>query len=796
MVGTVLERASAIPRAGDRIAAGVGVGLAAAGIAGLGALGNVLLYFYVFYGVATLGVLLLLLVTAQSDACSVGHVPRWQRAVAIAAVALAARAYLFYHGPLLSFDLHWYADYVRFIQMHAAPYTTEFYLPYPQGFLDFLLPFAAVASPLNAIHWALIGSDCIVALGIFVLVDRIKPGGYGFWAGIAYALLPMAALETGRIGHFETLVNLCFVLLLLALRSRRVFAAAFAAGFAIIAAACLKVFPLIIAPIVIRTWRGRRAALLSIAGGAVALLLSVVPVATSVPRIISFWLGSSSSSPAAAGTFTANSLRALAADVPPATPIVAAAQGVAVIVFVLLVVYAIRSVRNAEPDAQTGALAIRATIRRNAELGLQVHIPSLGRFFLAALAAAFLVYGCYLIGKPWMPSQYEYSWWSPSPMLIAVGTALAGLAAIALVAAYRDDTALEPVQILAAAMAAVIGYVILLRANVNPWYMMPIAVLLLAMLPSRFVVPVLGCLLVFYAQYNSTSFSKIGWNDVITIPHQWSVTRGDEPGSEAAGSVTALSDARYLLQLANPAKETFLKIRYGSCAPDDVAFSLRGNGQAMRYSGPVLNGSAVLIVPRVLGRTVELFLHRTACEAHPLLVRSVPSPGEVGTSGGDVSVTIPATQTPGGWGHSVSASSRTFAYAFPNTALAFDLTTDTDPTFHRWPLAVSAFVSGTTVDGRKSGQVAVLSRDTSVTNIGPIRFRIPVFNLPAELNTIDRVTFTVDTVMADGKAHTMRISNVRMVNETRWARWTAEATAIAVICVLLALGIIARKSME
>jgi hypothetical protein len=778
----------------DRAVAAVGLIMSGSGLAGMGLFGNALLYFYMAYGVATLGVLVLLLVAVRSQDLRMDGIPWAIRAAIVVAVALAVRAFLYYHGPLLSFDLHWYADYVRFMQMHAKPYTAQFYFPYPQGFLDFLLPFVKSVVPLAAIHWALIAVDCLVALGLLVVLDRSTAPSFGFWGALAYALMPMTALEVGRIGHFETLLNLCFVGLLLGLRGRR----AFWAAFAVVAAACLKVFPIIVAPAVIHAWHSKRSVVYSLLGGFVALLLSFLPVLPATPRIVAFWLGSSSSSPQAAGTFVANSLPALGADVPPAAPLVAAAQAVAFIVFVLLVGYAIRSARNGAPDGAEGALRLGAAPSGTGGYRIAVWMPSSARFAIAAMLAALLVYGCYLLGKPWAPSQYAYSWWSPTALLIGLGTALIGLALIGFYSLSRDTTPLVPVQALAALMSAVLTFAILLRANVNPWYLMPVALLLLAMLPSRFAVVALGCIMTFYACYNSSSFTSLGWNDVITAPQEWQVTSGAEPGTQPAGRVVSegvLSEQhgrmlRYRLFIAPNVRKSYVLVQYGRCAPPVAVFNLVARGQVFSYARPVLNGAAITTVPAALGSSVGLNMPADRCKPAISLVLPQTSPARVETRSNNIAITMPETRTAAGWGHSVSVTSDTFAYAFPNTALAFDVRGDVDPTFHYWPYAISVYVSGRTVDGRKSGQVPVLSRDTGATKIGPIHYRIPLFNLPARLNTIERVTILAQTVGTDSKMHTIQISHVRLVNEERWGSWTAEATAMVLAGVLAALAIV------
>lgn len=779
------ERHSAIST--DRVAACIAVLACVAAIAGFGIFGDALLYFYVAYGVGTLGVLVLLLVTLSSDDLRVDGVPMPLRVAAVCAVALAARAFLFYHGPLLSFDLNWYGDYVKFLQMHFQPYGAQFFFPYPQGFLDFLLPFAYAANPQAAIHWALIAIDCAVAAGVMFMVRRMADASAGFWCGLAYALMPMAVLEVGRIGHFETLVNACFVVLLTALHKRRPFAAALA----IAAGVCLKVFPIVVAPAIFRTWKSKRSVAYSAAGAVLALVVSALPVIGNLHGVLAFWLGGSSSSPLAAGTFVANSLPALAADVPSATPLVAAAQAAALLAFVLLAAYAIRSAGNGARDGRPGIARLNLRAVSVSGYRFSIILPSTARFAIALFLAALFVYGCYLIGKPWAPSQYAYTWWYPTPLLVGLGTALASLSAIGMYALTRDETALVPAQTLAATMAAVLGFVILLRASVNPWYLMPMLVLLLGLAPARFAVIALGCVLTFYASYNSTSFSSLGWNDVITTPASWSVHRGEEPGRIVDATAVRASGAfDYLIANSSGAKSRFLVLSYGACAPRTADFVIASAHRAIPFTRPVVFGAAAVPLPADLRGELRLRIHKTGCAPAVRVVRAAPAPASVAANGNTLVIRIPEPRSNGGWPRSVSASSAVFAWAYPNTALAMDVVGDSDPTFHHWPFAFSVFVRGTTVYRHRTGWIPIHDGDTSATDIGAIRYRIPLFNLPAHLNTVEGIRISVRTLEHGGGEHTLRINDVRVVNEARWGVWTQQATALVVLAIGLAAAVI------
>lgn len=753
----------------DKIIVAAGLTSAFIGVAGLGLVGDALLYFYISFVLAALGVVVVLSTVVRSAEVDVQGTPRSLQIAIIVSLGLLVRAFLMFRGPLLSFDLHWYADYVTFLRMHEVPYTAAFYFPYPQGFLDFLSAFVHAPNPLAAIHSSFIVVDCLVAVGLFLVLEQTTTATFAFWGAVGYDLLPMPALEVGRIGHFETLVSLFLVVFVYALWTRR----SFAAALAIVAATSIKAFPLVAAPAVIYTWVRRRDVAYSVVGASVALALILSPFVHEIPNVIAYWTGASASSPTAGSSFVANSLPAIVRDLPFAWPVIPAAQTASAVTLLLLVAYAVWMRRRKETATSAERLSLW------------------GRFPLATFFGVFLIYGLYLFAKPWMPSQFAYSWWSPTPLVIGSAIALAGLSAIGLYCVWKEDAVLVPVQNLGLLVAALITFVVMLRGNVNPWYLMPVVPLLMCALPSRSSVLALGCLMTFYASFNSTSFAALGWNDVISRPTGWHASYGLMPSRVPTGKITTLASDTYRIQFLGKTHNKFLLFSYGLCAPRLIAFDLSDGNKTMAHTEPVLNGAASLLIPaETMTRGLLHIKNRGTCKPKVQVVRALVPDANVATSPRGITVSMLENPMPGGWGQSVTVSSRVFAWAFPNTALAFDIVGDVDPTFHHWPFAVSVFVQGKKIDGLPSGQVPVLQREVSATNIGPIRYRIPVFNLPAHLNTIESVTFTVDSVDDRGEKHSIQINNVRLVNESRWDVWTAKVTGLVSVSLLVALAVI------
>lgn len=773
----------------------------------IGLAGDSLLYFYVAYAVGSVCALILLAVGMTRFKVQLSSL---QAIGALFAIGLAIRVFLAVHGPQLSFDPRWYSDYVTFLRDGAVPYGSTFYFPYPQGFLDYLTAFTHVGNPELAIHASLIIVDCLVGVCLYLLLEAWVSPSTAFWAALAYDVLPMPALETGRIGHFETLISLCLVILLYALASRRAFLAAFLVG----VATAIKAFPILAIPALAYTWTRKRDLLWSMCGFVTATVLTVAPFYRNINGIISYWTGRSGSAPSQAGSFVANSIPALVADLPQAhwlLPTVEAAGLLLLFAPVLYTAARSRRRRRVTTRAASGPHAGRVTVTFSRGLkiatarrtyGFQIYMREarstlrrpgisrpLARLSFLALFAIFGIYGAYMIVKPWMPSNFAYPWWSPTPLTIGIGLALVGFSAVGIYCFREDRFALREWQQIALPLAAALTLFVLLHGNVYPWYLMPVIALLLGTLPSRASIAALACFATFYAcSFNSTSFRALGWNDVIAAPAQWRVSKGPVPTHQPAGAVSKTSPTSYHITLNNSVRGGFLLISFPSCAPADVAFTLQTRSGTTQYDQAVLNNSAILyLAPHTNGAALTL-RSVPQCKPRVSLVAAGEANGYVAIVRDSVKITMRAQRLPGGWAPSISVWSPTFAWALPNTALAFNVIGDTDPTFHHRPLAVSAAVSGNLMDQAPSGNVQLLADDLSASNVGPIRYRFPVFDLTPPLNSLSAVAFGVKGVQPDGKPHTIAINGVHFANEARWGIWTAQATAMVASGVLLCVA--------
>lgn len=784
------------------------VGLA--GLLGIGFAGDVLLNFYIFFALASFGTLIMLATgIASSQLWLTGISNIWLASFA-ALIAFLTRAFLAFKGPQLSFDLHWYADYVTFLRMHVVPYTAAFYFPYPQGFLDFLDLFVNAPNPLVAIHWSLIAVDAVVAFGTFHVLRRFAGSGRAFWGALAYAIYPMPVIEVGRMGHFETLLNLCFIVLVYALSTKR----AFLTGFSIMAAATLKVFPIVGLPVLAFTWIRQRNILLGFLGAAVAFALSLMPFIAEIDNIMGFWIGTSVGSPAATGGFAANSLPALVRDLPLANIVIRIAQGAALVILVVLTLYAWSKRKTPATAAPIGSvvatqtpapLELSVSHRMRVSFGnslFGVHAfyrrapgdqaPSGVRWPRVALAlfwGLFLVYGCYVAMRPWLPSQYAYNWWYPTPLLVSLGICLIGLAIIGLFLVRREKVALAPEQGIALLLATLIAFIVLLHPNVNPWYLMPLAVLFLCALPSRSAIVALGCLCAFYASYfNSTSFAKVGWPDTTARASGWRATYGPVPSSQQAGSIKTLADSQYAFRVSDPARDSFLVLAYSKCIPPSVTFTLPSRSGDVTTTQVVVGDAAIYLMPAHTFTTGTLRIQAMSCAPTVRILRAVPTSAKLVKSD-SLAIGMRAARAPGGWSPWVSVTADLATSIFQGAAVAFDVVGDTDPTFHHQWLAMSVALSGQGRDGSPVEQISILKDDVSTTSLGPIRYRIPVFDLPTPLRKVNSVTFSVRAVAPSSVEHWIYISNVRAVTEPRWDSSTAVMTLLLGVILLGGIGV-------
>ena len=126
---------------------------------------------------------------------------------------IAARVLFITKTPILSFDVHVYAQFATRMTNGEIPYQ-DFYFPYP---LLVAFIFAAIyfiySSPLM-FKIAFSAIDIVNALVIPYVISELPEKKYGYVASAAYLLVPITILEAAWSGHFEAVMVLFMLLAL------------------------------------------------------------------------------------------------------------------------------------------------------------------------------------------------------------------------------------------------------------------------------------------------------------------------------------------------------------------------------------------------------------------------------------------------------------------------------------------------------------------------------------------------------------------------------------------------------
>lgn len=447
--------------------------------------------FYLFYGIAILA----LVVSAATSAAmrfpaSIGRIKTLPVLLCVAALARVAALF----GTLrLSVDLTWYGDYLQFISSGLHPYT-NFYFPYPQGFALIITAFAHGHLGLPALHLFFIAADVASVYGVYILSGAIGNEQSALRSASLYALLPMAILESGSSGHFDALAAFAALLVLyFSIRRRPTLAASFLA-----IGAAIKVFPLALAPALVYAVRRRSDLLKAAIAFFVITILTIAALGRSGLGALNFYAsGGYGSAPARIyiESFLSNSLPRLIHDLPVLGAIIPFAE--------ILVAFSIlaAAVLGLRPLAENAHDGFERTIQRLSAFNY-------GGIATGGLCLILLAYGAYTVLSPGSDLYMAYSWWTPQSVTVLRGLAMFGFAAIALYEAVRWSFRTEPpaVQIVNL-MGALLCTLILLKADVNTWYVVPAAALFCASQRRAVAIPLVAALSMYWVAWPSSSFA-------------------------------------------------------------------------------------------------------------------------------------------------------------------------------------------------------------------------------------------------------------------------------------------------
>ena len=764
----------------------------------IGIFGQALSIFYIAYAAATFCCIVLWLLAPD--------VPPWRISrkwalVGVACLALGLRIFFLIKGPLLSFDASWYADYIRFFTLGRAPYT-EFYFPYPQGFADFLFLFVPFAHPTAILRCVFLTLDSALAVALFVWWSERATTLTAALFAISYAMFPMSALETARNGHFEILISVLVFVLVHALRRKQALVAA-----AVIAlATSIKVFPALLLPSLIATWSSRRKAIVGLVTFLGVSALISYPFVHTEAQVAAL---SAALFPSGAqggdGAFFANSLAAAAHDLQFLSWILPAAKMCLALVMLLLLVEALSAARTWKPAASASKSALRFYARINAT-GISFRFSSvfgdqaslkIGFFIFFAFMS---VYGLYLTVDAFQMSSL--AWFTPAPVVFGRGVALIGVAVIALWYLLKRSLSFGPLPRICVLMAVAITLIIVTHANVNPWYLLPVVTLLLLCIPSRLAILGIACMAIYYASYATSSFTSMGYNDVIAWAHApaVSIDRGPDQRNlvdvalQGEHTVAGLTSLIYPIRGDRKSARQYVAIKPPlNCKVDQVAGSWQSaaSGAADPFTAPVVGGYAIFEITSAGSDTGTLALQIDRACAPKVWRRNERSAiASAHASSKSLEVSMNGDSGGLGWAQIAEATYPLFGYAYPNSALAFTMQTDVDPTFHSAPFSLAVFVSGSNTSGEVIKRLPLLQGDSAATSLGSIELRLPL--VPVDhLNVLKSATFQVAAIARSRKPHVFTIRNIRLVNESVNDVWTLQVALLVGVVIILQLIVVA-----
>jgi len=450
--------------------------------------------------VGTLGCSVLLLESIRDKSLAI---PKWLVIAVVTALALFVRLAFSWRGVLLSFDPYWYGDYINFMEHGIRPYS-GFFFPYPVAFADFLSLVRYIGSSATVLRVAMSVIDALNAALIASIVGSTSLWR-GLTAGVSYALLPVTVLESGRNGHFEALVSLSLIVVILAMRTGR---SGVAAAFVTLAV-FLKLFPLADVPLAIAACSSIRKAWIAIGAALATLLLLVLPYGREALAMLRGLFSQVGAAKGQASAFAQNSIPALVADFHGPQYLTIVGKMIALFAIISLTVYALHY-RQRFTDGRN--------CKKRASLCPMV-VRRIAKLVVIAVLVEFCGLAVHLICQPWLSSQFSYPWWTPPSIEIARGVCLAVLSSVLIGAVWRcrsfDKTSTAAVAWLAAfAMLAVI----VVHPNVYGWYYIaPISLLFLTG-PNSLLPLIVLQLSVAYFPYNAATFAHTGLGVTIARP--------------------------------------------------------------------------------------------------------------------------------------------------------------------------------------------------------------------------------------------------------------------------------------
>ncbi len=442
----------------------------------------------------------------------------------------------------ISLDAHWYLNFGRFMQMGELPYT-GFYFPYPPVFAYFIGAISWFAPTVDSFRVLAIIMDAAVLLVLWKIANRLNGPEAASLVALAYALLPIAIIESGWNGHFEPLTNLLLLLAIWFMLARREVPAGAFLGLA----AATKIYPILLFPIMFfyfKGWTGRlRFLVVTVLTGALTFLPFVLP-----PLLGS---GGGSDGPVQGGSL--NPFLALLGSLFSLHP-----QDLAVTVFAMVgiavgSVIVVRELLSGEREARDTSYNLVAI----------------------TLGIVLIVMGVIAGTYPLLPAARMLYWRYPVDVGIVRGLTAGGIGLSVVRLGYKEMRRESKHSVTVQSLFMLVAATILLFASLSRdvfygWYLLWAVPFVLLLKNKKMGLTLLLCILLIYPSYTHDNFASLGyqeeriWSDEMMDVRGWSVyvntsDTGIPQSSIRAGVYTVGERGRFWFDTTEVDDETLLE---------------------------------------------------------------------------------------------------------------------------------------------------------------------------------------------------------------------------------------------
>lgn len=714
-------------------------------VALLGVFKYTLEWFYVLYALSTITALAWASTFVRaSNMLAPRHARSRVLSVVIVAAALRILLGLCIQSPY-SVDRYSYGDFQTFLLQHLAPYK-DFFFTYPQGAALLFKVTAWMPARNAAWHWLTASVDVLNAYLVMVVCSRRLGEARGWVCAMLYAVLPVMIIESAVNAHLETYVVLFLLLTLLAFLTQPG-----AAGGLITVAGLIKGWPVALIPLVIAGLRTAKYRLIAVITAIGAIIICTAPFLSAGVAMLRFWYtllpvpgAGGMSNEITAVVFAQNSLRSAANDIAWLASAPLAAEVALVVIFVVAIAdLAI---------AGDSVLTIHVD-RQNRNTG-RAYLSRASSFAVLLAALCLATVGISLILQPWLPSQYAYSWWTPTTVEVIRGlTCFLASLCIALLAVSRHDVATDAFEKFVRYSISIAVMIVLIHANNFGWYLLPALVLSFVVRADALRWTLIVAICAFYVSYPSTSFATVLSSRTLATAGPMSVQRAAAPDlTSNKGTVLRLEQNLYRVALPRDTSG-FVIADYAPLCKDATPVTARiGTAtplQTVAYGSravfPLGKSSAVV---RFAGACAPIRVSAVNAERQAISVSTEPSAIRV-----RFAKPGPAARW---WLPYAYITLPLHAQTDADTALTVDQRANYDPTFGGGDISLSVWVDGKDAQGNDVKNLPVVLNDRNASRDYTIRNRYHFRNLGVRLAEVNSVH--IETSLARVAAHNAQLS--------------------------------------